>query len=245
MGDVLLRPLVRLSRKHLAHASKQLDVAVAHERHLHQRLVAGDDGREVARHVERAKVRLLRLGRADDARDESCERLHERDEHRRRNEVEERVHRRHRRGHVRIARYAVDNNRVRVVREERRSGREHHGHEERNQDDRSDDVEERVGEGSLPGLGGPVERREPGGHGRSDVHSEYGRGGGLEGKEPLLRKRHRDRSRRSGGLHDGREHKRDEDALGESPRRRRVERPERVNHRRHRADRLHALLHPV
>ena len=51
---------------------------------------------------------------------------------------------------MRIARYAVDNNRVRVVREERRRGREHHGHEERNQDDRSDDVEERMGEGSLP-----------------------------------------------------------------------------------------------
>lgn len=79
-----------------------------------------------------------------DAGDETHELSRERQKEHRRYDVEDRMDRRHGRGHVRVRRHAVRRHGVLVVGEERRSQRKDRGDEERYQQDRSRDVEERV-----------------------------------------------------------------------------------------------------
>ena len=81
-------------------------------------LIAGDDGRKIASHLQGAQVRRGGGVGADDPGDKTCKRFHERQKQRGRDEVEERVNRGHRRGDVRVGRDAVRRDRIRVMREE-------------------------------------------------------------------------------------------------------------------------------
>ena len=232
MIDVLV---VRRAVNGGAHVGHHLDIAVRHEKDLACGLFAGDLRRLLHSLVEIGETRLFAFGlRRNQPGHKAGKVPHEREEKKRRDNVEPGMHGGHGCGGGR-----------RPVREQGLGHRKHHGNEERYQHDRPDNIEEGMRHGGSLGLRGASERRKPGGDRGSDVHAEHGGGGSLKRNDPLHRKRHGDRRGCGGTLHHRGENDRHSKALEKTNDRACVQRRKRSPNGLVLLERRDAFVHPV
>ena len=241
------------ARNRVSDVRHHFNVARRHELNFAESLFAGDLRRKLYVLVDVGQLCLFETFglRGDHPGDERRELLYERKEDERCRDVERRVDDGHRgRCGTRVSLQffggrALGGETFYKFREEVKRRRDHYGDEKRHQYKSSDDVEERVGRRGAFSFGSAVESGEPCGHGRADVHAEYGSGGGFERDDVLGQQRHRDRRSRGGTLDNGREHQRDDKAFQKPGDRTRIERSENLKDGVVMLDRLETFLHPV
>ena len=202
MDDVPLGVVVGLARDDLARAVEEVEVGVAHELHLYEREVAGDDGRDHPR-LEHRQVRAFVLRLRDQLLDQRGERAREREEYDAAQHGEDRV--RHRdRGHDAEQHRSLRRFGHRIpAREERLAERHEDRQDQRKEQQGSYHVGERVRERGALRRRGRAYGGQPGGHRRADVRAEQHGDGRLVPDELLGGEGHRHRDRRGGALDHG------------------------------------------